>query len=120
MGIAMAANVGGMASPIASPQNIIAVINMNPPPSWIEWFVIAIPMCILIDLCIWGILLWIYRPVGEQTTPPELYSNQHISNIKLTGVQIYVICVTFLTIFLWCIESLINSYVGEMGNFLLI
>jgi di/tricarboxylate transporter len=29
MGIAMAANVGGMASPISSPQNVIAVFNFK-------------------------------------------------------------------------------------------
>ncbi|OKL59332.1 putative transporter [Talaromyces atroroseus] len=33
LGIALAANVGGAASPIASPQNIIALENMYPPPS---------------------------------------------------------------------------------------
>lgn len=38
IGIALASNVGGMASPIASPQNIVALQNMSPAPSWGQWF----------------------------------------------------------------------------------
>ena len=65
MGIALAANVGGMASPISSPQNIVAlgVLNdLNLSVSWPEWFAIALPVCIFIDLAIWVILLVVYRP----------------------------------------------------------
>jgi phosphate transporter len=71
-------------------------------------------MCILIDLCIWAVLLLIYRP-DEQTAPPELYSNQHISDRKISGVQIYVLVITVITILLWCAESTIESLVGDMG-----
>ena len=46
MGIALASNVGGMASPIASPQNMIAIGAMEPQPSWGEWFVVALPVCV--------------------------------------------------------------------------
>lgn len=111
----MAANVGGMASPIASPQNVIAIGVMTPSPSWPEWFAIAVPMCIVIDVCIWMLLLVIYRPADEQTAPPELYSNQHISDRKLTGIKVYVVAVTVGTIFLWCIESMIEDFIGDMG-----
>ncbi|KAJ3085720.1 low-affinity phosphate transporter [Quaeritorhiza haematococci] len=62
LGTAMAANVGGMASPIASPQNIIAINSMNPPPSWPEWFAVSLPLCITVDLIVWGILLLIFNP----------------------------------------------------------
>ena len=53
MGIALASNVGGMASPIASPQNMIAIGAMEPQPSWGEWFVVALPVCVLALLLIW-------------------------------------------------------------------
>ena len=110
----MAANVGGMASPIASPQNIIAVGSMSPPPTWPQWFLITIPLCITIDLLIWALLLFIYKP-DEQPAPPELYNNQHIQERKLNSMQVYVIGVVFLTIFMWCIAGAVEGFFGDMG-----
>ncbi|KAJ8326874.1 hypothetical protein BDV3_001507 [Batrachochytrium dendrobatidis] len=114
MGIAMAANVGGMASPISSPQNIIAMANMNPPPSWLQWFTIAIPICLVIDTCIWALLLLVYKP-DEGAAPPELYGQEHFSSRKMSCTQIYILCVTVATIGLWCAESSIEGIVGDMG-----
>jgi phosphate transporter len=51
-----------MASPIASPQNVVALQNMHPTPSWGEWFFVALPICILGILAIWMLLLVIYKP----------------------------------------------------------
>src|SRR5271163_4441271 len=47
LGIALASNIGGMLSPIASPQNIVALSIMNPQPSWGVWFFIALPVGII-------------------------------------------------------------------------
>ena len=62
IGIALASNIGGMASPIASPQNVIALQNMHPSPSWGEWFFVALPTCVLCICLIWMLLLVSYRP----------------------------------------------------------
>ncbi|GAA5805966.1 hypothetical protein HPULCUR_011493 [Helicostylum pulchrum] len=111
IGIALASNLGGMASPISSPQNIIAIQNMNPPPSWGEWFIISIPLCIMGNFIIWLWLLWNYNP--EKQTP-------HIHTIRassdpITGTQVYVILVTLLTIALWCLAHTYESIFGDMG-----
>jgi phosphate transporter len=103
--------VGGMASPIASPQNAIAMGIINPPPSWSQWFLIAIPVCILLDFCIWGILLLFFRP-QEVASPPEISSHNSTS---WQWKQYYVIGISVLTIFLWCIENTIEGWVGDMG-----
>lgn len=87
---------------------------MNPPPTWPEWFLIAIPMCIVIDLAIWALLLLIYRP-GEHASPPELYSNQHNKEREFNATQIYVLLVTFITIILWCAAGALEQYIGDMG-----
>ena len=109
----MAANVGGMASPISSPQNIIAMGTMVPQPSWGEWFMIAIPICIFLDLIIWAILILIFRPNDSIGTVPEVSSYSHFR--KFNATQNFIIFVTFLTIFLWCIESSIEHIIGDMG-----
>lgn len=62
IGIALASNIGGMASPIASPQNVIALQNMHPSPSWGEWFFVALPVCVLGVSGIWLLLLVSYNP----------------------------------------------------------
>jgi phosphate transporter len=114
IGIAMAANVGGMASPIASPQNAISMGIMNPPPSWGEWFAIAIPICICLDLCIWAVLLAVYRPSEMNIAPPELFARQETDR-RLSGKQWYILIVTGCTIAMWCVESTIENIIGDMG-----
>lgn len=50
MGIALASNVGGMASPIASPQNLFAIELMSKdgdPPNWLSWFAVALPVAVI-------------------------------------------------------------------------
>jgi phosphate transporter len=108
-----AANVGGMASPIASPQNVIAIGNMHPSVSWFEWFLISLPVCLLIDLIIWILLLFVYKPTDQNTSPPELFSLQ--KNKPLTGSQIFVLVGCAVTVVLWCVQGSLESVVGDMG-----
>ncbi|KAI9008168.1 SPX domain-containing protein [Gaertneriomyces semiglobifer] len=116
MGIALAANVGGMASPISSPQNIIAIGTMDPPPSWPQWFLITIPVVVIVDLLIWLFLLFVYRPSNASgAAPPELFSHNYFKEHPLTGKQWWVIGVSVVTIVLWCLESGMEQVVGDMG-----
>jgi len=57
--VALASNIGGMTSPISSPQNIFAIERMSmdgDPPSWLSWFAIALPVsfirCVRLVLCV--------------------------------------------------------------------
>ncbi|KAI8805156.1 SPX domain-containing protein [Cladochytrium replicatum] len=78
LGIAMASNVGGMASPISSPQNIVAISNMDPAPSWLEWFAVSIPVCIVIDLVIWAVILAMYPCNEDAPAPPQLFVQRSV------------------------------------------
>lgn len=110
LGIALASNVGGMASPIASPQNIIALKNMKPEPSWGEWFVIAIPVSILSIFAIWAILLVTFKPGrGTNIVPIRPIKD------KFTGVQYFISFVTVATIILWCFAGSLEAEFGDMG-----
>ncbi|RKP11722.1 SPX domain-containing protein, partial [Piptocephalis cylindrospora] len=92
LGIALASNVGGMASPISSPQNVIAIETMIPPPSWPQWFFLSIPLCTLSILLIW-------LPSAD----------------PVTWTQVYVVLISVGTVILWCLESHLHSIVGDMG-----
>ncbi|KAF8977793.1 low-affinity phosphate transporter [Entomortierella lignicola] len=111
LGIALASNVGGMASPISSPQNIIAIEYMNPAPSWFEWFFVALPVCLLCDLAIWALLLWVYEPSSNTPTISTIRSTKD----PITKTQVFVCAVTVLTILLWCLEHRLEWLFGDMG-----
>ncbi|KAK9477619.1 SPX domain-containing protein [Lipomyces japonicus] len=110
LGIALASNVGGMASPIASPQNVIALQNMVPNPSWPAWFFIAIPVCVMCIVLIWLLLLITLNPAkGAIITKVER------THEKFTRTQIFVSAVTLITIALWCVSHQLEFVFGDMG-----
>ncbi|OAV95925.1 hypothetical protein PTTG_04755 [Puccinia triticina 1-1 BBBD Race 1] len=138
LGIALAADIGGQASPIASPQNLIALSYMSPPPSWIVWFSIGIPISTLTVISTWAILTWSYEREFsyskgtfdlEEEDPqlrhlaPRSKNNEPIVYIKpipnpkdpFSLSQWFILVVSFLTILLWCFENLFHGYFGDMG-----
>ncbi|KAI4215725.1 MAG: hypothetical protein LQ351_001712, partial [Letrouitia transgressa] len=110
LGIALASNIGGAASPIASPQNIIALQNMSPQPSWGEWFFVALPFCIATILLIWLLLLATFQP-GKGTTITPIRPMKD----RFTGVQYFISIVTLGTIVLWCVSHQLENVLGDMG-----
>ncbi|KAL2822858.1 SPX domain-containing protein [Aspergillus granulosus] len=110
LGIALAANVGGAASPIASPQNIIALQNMYPSISWGTWFFVSLPVCIISILLIWILLLVTFRP-GRDTTIVPIRPLKD----KFSGIQYFVTFVTLTTIALWCGSHQLEHIFGDMG-----
>ncbi|KAL2312196.1 Membrane transporter [Schizosaccharomyces pombe] len=110
VGIALASNVGGIASPISSPQNIVALQNMDPAAGWGEWFAVSIPVSLLCIFSIWFLLSF------------GLLKDEHITLAKIrstkdtfTGVQWFISIVTIGTIVLWCLERRFDEVFGDMG-----
>jgi len=110
LGIALASNMGGAASPISSPQNIIALQNMKPQPSWGVWFFVALPVCIVVILLIWVLLLLTFQP-GKGTTIVPLRPMRD----RLNGRQYFIIFITLATIGLWCFSHQLDNVFGDMG-----
>jgi hypothetical protein len=110
LGIALSSNIGGAASPIASPQNLIALQNMSPEPSWGIWFFIALPVCIISIFLIWILLLITFKP-GRNTTIVPIRPLKD----KFTWTQYYISFVTLLTIALWCVSKQLEPVFGDMG-----
>lgn len=110
LGIALASNMGGAASPIASPQNLIALQNMEPQPGWGIWFFIALPVCIISILLIWVLLLITFKP-GRNTTIVPIRPMRD----RFTGIQWFISIVTVATIVLWCLSHQLEGVFGDMG-----
>ncbi|KAK6198725.1 phosphate permease [Scheffersomyces amazonensis] len=109
LGIALASNVAGMASPIASPQNVIALEYMNPNPGWGKWFAVALPVAILAMIGIWGELCLTFK---IHTTKLKAYKP---IREKFTVKQIYISIVCIATILLWCVMTKIEGTFGQAG-----
>jgi phosphate transporter len=110
MGIALASNIGGMLSPIASPQNVVAIGIMEPEPTWGQWFFIVLPVGFVSILLIWLLLLVTFHPSKGTTIVP-------IRAVKedFTGIQWFVSLVTIATIALWCASAQLEPVFGDMG-----
>lgn len=115
MGIALAANIGGQSSPISSPQNLIALDEMDEPLDWSQWFAVALPVSGISILLIWLLLLTSYSPSrtvdGEDLVIKEIRPTRE----KFTLKQYWVTFVCIFTIVLWCIEKKLESFIGDMG-----
>jgi phosphate transporter len=110
LAIALASNIGGQASPISSPQNLIALGSMDPPLSWAEWFAISIPVSGISVVAIWAFLHVNYKWEADLVIP-KMRKNTD----SLTMTHYYVLFISGLTIVLWCIEKNIEGSVGDMG-----
>ena len=110
IGIALASNIGGMLSPIASPQNVVAIGIMQPPPTWGQWFFIVIPVGIISLLLIWALLLVTFKP-GRGTVIVPIRSARD----PFSGVEWFVSFVTIATIVLWCLSHQLEDVFGDMG-----
>lgn len=110
IGIALASNIGGMLSPIASPQNVVAMGIMKPEPTWLQWFFIVIPVGIVSLILIWLLLLITFQP-GKGTTIAPIRPLKE----KFTGGQWFVAIVTIITIILWCTSHTLEDVFGDMG-----
>ncbi|KAI5457285.1 SPX domain-containing protein [Mariannaea sp. PMI_226] len=110
IGIALASNIGGMLSPIASPQNVVAMGIMQPAPTWLQWFFIVIPVGAVSIVSIWLLLIVTFQP-GKGTTIAPIRPVKE----KFTALQWFVSIVTVATIALWCASHQLEDVFGDMG-----
>lgn len=111
LGVALSANVGGMASPISSPQNVIAMDYLKAYDiGWGNFFAVAIPVSIVAVFLIWILLILTFK-INTSTLKPYKPIKE-----QFTLKQYYIIAVTLATILLWCVLSKIESAFGSAGQ----
>lgn len=116
LGIALAANIGGQSSPISSPQNLIALEEMDPKLDWASWFAVAIPVSFISVILIWLLLLVSYKPSRSPDGEGEIEIRPiRAPKDRFTFKQYWVSLVCIGTIILWCVEHSIEHIVGDMG-----
>lgn len=98
MSIPVAANLGGMGTPIGTPPNAIA-LKVLPDISFGQWMAFMFPLAIILLLISWRIILKFF-PFSQKTI--ELEINGHVHR----GWRMWIVSCTFiLTILLWVIPK---------------
>ena len=120
LSIPVAANLGGMGTPIGTPPNTIALKYLNDPEGlnlglgFGQWMMFMVPLVFLLLLISWRVLLLMF-PFTQKTI-----------ELKIDGgmkkdTHSYIVIVTFfVTVALWLLDSVtgINSYTVAMIPFM--
>lgn len=109
MSIPVAANLGGMATPIGTPPNAIALQALNNPDglnmgiSFGSWMMLMFPLVIVLMFISWRIILKFF-PFTQKTIELEIKGHIH------SGWRMWVVSGTFIiTILLWLIPGKITG-----------
>ena len=116
LSIPIAANIGGMATPIGTPPNAIAMKYLNDPDGlnmnmgFGQWVSFMLPLTLILLFLGWIILLKIY-PFTQKTLKLEIEGKMKKDR------KTYIVIVTFfVTVLLWMFDKFtgINSYTVAM------
>jgi sodium-dependent dicarboxylate transporter 2/3/5 len=112
MSIPVAANLGGMGTPIGTPPNAIAIKYLNDPDGlnlnlgFGEWMLFMVPLVAVLLFLSWMLLRWMF-PFTQKTVELKIEGGMK------KNTQTYIVIVTFIaTVALWICEKWtgINSY----------
>ncbi len=110
LAIPIGCNIGGIATPIGTPPNGIALGALKDAGihiGFLDWMVFAFPLMVVILLISWVLLLYLYRFTSDKLVL------QIEGGAKKGWKRDAIYIVMALTIILWCCEKIfgINSYV---------
>ena len=120
LSIPLAANLGGMGTPIGTPPNTIALKYLNDPEGlnmrlgFGEWMMFMMPLVIVLLLLGWWILRKLF-PFSQKTIHLEIEGGMK------QGSHTKIVIVTFfLTVALWLLDAVtgINSYTVALLPFM--
>eukprot|EP00007_Cunea_sp_BSH-02190019_P008314 CAMPEP_0174238334 /NCGR_PEP_ID=MMETSP0417-20130205/11013_1 /TAXON_ID=242541 /ORGANISM="Mayorella sp, Strain BSH-02190019" /LENGTH=593 /DNA_ID=CAMNT_0015317159 /DNA_START=81 /DNA_END=1858 /DNA_ORIENTATION=+ len=113
LGISMSCNLGGMTTPIASPQNAIALsaLPRGESISFLAWMAGSIPVTVIGLVGIWIGLHLGYR---SRYIVTEIKKQEYIAE-RLRGKHYFILAVTVVTVGLWATDQLTESFTGNIG-----
>ena len=118
LAIPIAANIGGMGTPIGTPPNAIALGALNEAGfeiNFLDWMLRMVPFVLVMLLIAWVLLMKLY-PFKAKTIELKIETG----DVRATPFQKYVVWVTFaFTIILWVFEGVfkVNSNIVAMIPF---
>lgn len=115
LAIAFGGNIGGMTTPIASPQNAIALSTLEdlvppaPPITFFEWIIVAVPYC-TVGLVVAFLLVYLLIRPEESRIPSISYES-----IDLEFPHYFILSVSSLTVCMWVLNGITESFTGSIG-----
>ncbi|MFQ5584503.1 MAG: SLC13 family permease, partial [Calditrichia bacterium] len=116
LGIAYSASIGGIATIIGTPPNVIFTgiyakfFPFAPEISFVRWMLMALPLSALLFTVIWGYLSYV---VLRKKDLPEIVDKQYFEEQRkslqpLNSAQKLVLAIFLVTAFLWIFRADIN------------
>jgi len=121
LGIAFAATIGGLGTPIGTPPNIIFIgtleeLHPELRISFVKWMTFGIPIVLIFIPTAWFILLKIFPPNFKEIPGGKDFIEREIAKLgSWTKGQKVTIVIFILTVIMWLIRPfVINPYVSEL------
>ena len=120
LGIAFAANAGGIATVIGTPPNSIMIglleNEYNIEISFVRWMVIGVPFsAILIAIIYWVLVKWMYPSGPLRFTASKDVIHDELQKLgPMSGKEKQVLVIFGITVFLWIFRTLINGIFPEL------
>ncbi|ACN13893.1 predicted Na(+)-dicarboxylate cotransporter (solute carrier family 13 protein) [Desulforapulum autotrophicum HRM2] len=119
LGIAYAASMGGMATLVGTPPNLVLQRTFQltfpeaPPISFGIWMIMAVPISVCMVLTIWVVLTkLIYRPAEHLKVDPKIVNDEYKALGPMSYEEKVVAMVFFITALLWVFRK--NLVLGFM------
>lgn len=114
LGLAFACNIGGMLSPIASPQNAVAISALSfYKVSFAQWVSVALPVVLFSVVAAWAVVLIVWRPFIDVPYIPLQVVNTAAEEPVSSATRVVVLVVSAITITLWILPA--NLLFGDTG-----
>lgn len=114
LGLAYACNFGGMMTPIASLQNVLAVSHLEQAGisvSFGRWICVSLPFCVICTILSWLMIIAMVKPDDLQSIPVIVYERNNV----FTKRNIAVIALSLLTIILFAFFQTVRGTFGDIA-----
>ena len=120
MGIAFAANAGGIATVIGTPPNSILIglleNQYNIEISFVKWMAFGLPFSIILIAIIYFIMVtWLFPNKGLTFITTKDFIDIELNKLgKITKKEKHVLIIFGITVFLWIFRTVINSIIPKL------
>lgn len=119
LGIAYACNIGGMTTPIASPQNVVSLVALrnvttsaDQQLSFFDWCKFALIFCSAATVCCFYAVQYFYKE-NIPNTIQNIFMSRRMD--PMTRWDWFIIATIAVTVFLWCIFDSVSDVFGHIG-----
>jgi sodium-dependent dicarboxylate transporter 2/3/5 len=114
LGIAYSASIGGIATLIGTPPNLVFVKIFNtffpkaPVISFAQWFFLAFPISVVFLFIVWGLLSLLFCPRKGLGLDKQIFSDQYKALGPISFEEKIVLVDFIILVFLWMFRADIN------------